>query len=100
MTGRGSRQDFDEEGSVSMMKLSTIRTVDGTVDTYGGSQIAEQILTSWDHDQGSIRFFRSSANFVYRFRQGGKQCFLRFADTSERTRDTIEAEIDILQCVA
>ena len=83
-----------------MMKLSTMRTVDSTVDTHGGSPIAEQILTSWDHDQGSIRFFRSSANFVYRFRQGGKPCFLRFADTSERRRDTIEAEIGILQWVA
>ena len=83
-----------------MMKLSTMRTVDSTVDTHGGSPIAEQILTSWDHDQGSLRFFRSSANFVYRFRQGGKPCFLRFAATSERRRDTIEAEIDILQWVA
>ncbi len=79
-----------------MMKLSTMRTVD----THGGSPIAEQILTPWDHDQGSVRFFRSSANFVYRLRQGGKPCFLRFAATSERTRDTIEAEIDILQWVA
>ena len=83
-----------------MMKLSTMRTVDSTVDAHGGSPIAEQILTSWDHDQGSIRFFRSSANFIYRFRQEGRPCFLRFADTSERTRDTIEAEIDILQWVA
>jgi Ser/Thr protein kinase RdoA (MazF antagonist) len=83
-----------------MMKLSKMRTVDSTVDTHGGSPIAEQILTPWDHEQGSVRFFRSSANFVYRFRQGGKPCFLRFAATSERTRDTIEAEIDILQWVA
>ncbi len=70
------------------------------MDTHGGSPIAEQILTPWDHEQGSVRFFRSSANFVYRFRQEGKPCFLRFAATSERTRDTIEAEIDILQWVA
>ena len=77
-----------------------MRTVDSTVDTHGGSPLAEQILSSWDHDQGSLRFFRSSANFVYRFRQGGKPCFLRFAATSERTRDTIESEIDILQWVA
>lgn len=83
-----------------MMKLSTMRTVDSTVGKHGGSPIAEQILSSWDHEQGSLRFFRSSANFVYSFRKEGKQCFLRFADTSERTRDTIEAEIDILQWVA
>src|SRR5260370_33426129 len=90
----------NEEGRFSMMKLSTMRTVDSTVDTHGGSPIAEQILTPWDHEQGSVRFFRSSANLVYRFRQGGKPCFLRFASTAERTGDTIEAEIDILQWVA
>ena len=56
-----------------MMKLSTMRTVDSTVDTHGGSPIAEQILTSWDHEQGSVRFFRSSANFVYRFRQAMRE---------------------------
>lgn len=50
-----------------MMKLSTMRTVDNTVDTHGSSPIAEQILTPWDYDQGSVQFFRSSANFVYRF---------------------------------
>ena len=83
-----------------MMKLSTIRTVDSTVDAYGSSPIAEQILKQWDYEQGSVRFFRSSANFVYRFLKEGKPCFLRFADTSERTRETIEAEIDILQWVA
>lgn len=83
-----------------MMKLSTMRAVDSTVDTHGSSPIAEQILKQWNHERGTVRFFRSSANFVYRFRQGGKPCFLRFADTSERMRDTIEAEIDILQWVA
>ena len=83
-----------------MMKLSTLLAVDGTVDTHGSSPIAEQILKQWDYEQGSVRFFRSSANFVYRFHKEGKPCFLRFAASSERTRDTIEAEIDILQWVA
>jgi Ser/Thr protein kinase RdoA (MazF antagonist) len=83
-----------------MMKLSTLWAVDSTVDTDGGSPIAEQILKQWDHEQGSAQFFRSSANFVYRFSKEGQPCFLRFAATAERTRDTIEAEIDILQWVA
>ncbi len=83
-----------------MMKLSMICTVDSTVNAYGGSPIAEQILKQWDHEQGSARFFRSSANFVYRFRKEGRPCFLRFAASSERTRATIEAEIEILQWVA
>ena len=69
-----------------MMKLSTMRAVDSTVDTHGGSPIAEQILKQWNHERGTVQFFRSSANFVYRFHQGGKLCFLRFADTSDTGR--------------
>jgi Ser/Thr protein kinase RdoA (MazF antagonist) len=83
-----------------MMKLRTLLMVDSTVDIHGSSPIAEQILTPWDYDQGSVRFFRSSANFVYHFRHGGNRCFLRFAASSERTRATIEAEIDILLWLA
>ena len=83
-----------------MMKLSTILAVDSTVDIHGSSPIAEQILKPWDHEQGTVRFFRASANFIYRFRQEGKPCFLRFAAAEERTRATIEAEMDILQWVA
>jgi len=75
-------------------------TVDSTVDTHGSSPIAEQILKQWDYEQGSVQFCRSSANFVYRFLKEGKLCFLRFADSSERTWETIAAEIDILQWVA
>jgi Ser/Thr protein kinase RdoA (MazF antagonist) len=83
-----------------MMKLSTLWAVDSTVDTDGASPIAEQILKQWDHEQGSAQFFRSSANFVYRFSKEGQPRFLRFAAATERTRDIIEAEVDILQWVA
>lgn len=83
-----------------MMKLSTMYAVDSAVDTHGENIIAAQILKQWEHDAGSIRFFRSSANFIYLFRKEGKPFFLRFADSSERTRGTIEAEMDILQWVA
>ncbi|GAC1311342.1 MAG: phosphotransferase enzyme family protein [Ktedonobacteraceae bacterium] len=83
-----------------MMKLSTMRTVDRTVDTHGQSPIAVQILKQWGHDRGTVKFFRASANFIYHFRKGGKPFFLRFAANSERTRETIQAEIDLLQWVA
>ncbi len=79
-----------------MMKLSTMLKVDSTVDTQGRSRIAEHILEHWKHDQGSAQFFRSSANFVYIFRTGGEPCFLRFAESAERTRAEIEAEMALL----
>ena len=83
-----------------MMKLSTMLAVDRAVDRHGKSLIAEQVLKPWEHDRGSVTFFRASANFIYLFRKAGKRFFLRFAADSERTREAIEAEIDILKWVA
>ncbi len=82
-----------------MMKLSTMLAVDRAVDRHGRSLVAEQILKQWEHDPGSVTFFRASANFIYLFRKEGKSFFLRFAAGSERTREAIEAEIDILKWV-
>ncbi len=79
-----------------MMKLSTMLKVDSTVDTQGQSRIAERILEHWEHDPGSARFFRSSANFVYVFRKGGEPYFLRFAESAEREGAAIEAEMALL----
>lgn len=79
-----------------MMRLSTMWSVDRTVDASGRSPVAERILDSWPHDRGSARFFRSSANFLYVFRHEGGRRFLRFADASERSRGAIEAEIELL----
>lgn len=83
-----------------MMKLSTMLKVDRTVDKEGQSPIAEHILEQWEHDQGSAQFFRSSTNFVYIFRKGGETYFLRFAESTERTRAEIEAEMALLNFLA
>lgn len=83
-----------------MMRLSTMWTVDRTVRDDGSSPVAERILEGWAHEGGSVRFFRSSANFLYVFQRDGEQHFLRFADSSERSRETIEAEVDLLGWLA
>lgn len=83
-----------------MMKLSTMLKIGRTVDADGHSPIAEHIMEHWEHDQGSVQRYRSSTNFVYIFRKGGERCFLRFADSTEKTRAAIEAEIDVLHWVA
>ena len=80
-----------------MMKLTTMWRIDQTIDEAGRSPVADEVLAPWDHDPGSLSFFRSSANFVYAFRHRGQARFLRFADERERTRPTIEAEIALLQ---
>ena len=83
-----------------MMRLSTMWKIDRTVDAEGRSPIAERILENWAHDRGSARHFRSSANFVYACRRQGHGCYLRFADSTERSRAAIEAEIALLGWLA
>jgi Ser/Thr protein kinase RdoA (MazF antagonist) len=82
------------------MRLSTMLRVDATVDAEGRSSVAQEILGRWAHDAGSARFFRSSANFVYRFRRAGEPHFLRFADDAERRRADVVAEMDVVQSLA
>src|SRR5687768_5846330 len=83
-----------------MMRLSVMSNVDRMIDASGSSPVAEQILEPWPHDSGSVRFFRSSANFVYVFRHDGKRRFLRFAESSERRRTSIDAEIALVEWLA
>lgn len=80
-----------------MMKLSTMLKIDNTIDTYGRSQIAERILSFWEHDSESARFFRASANFVYVFRKAGERYILRFTEQTERTTTAIQAELALLR---
>jgi Ser/Thr protein kinase RdoA (MazF antagonist) len=74
--------------------------VDSTIDAGGSSPVAERMLERWTYDRGSVRFFRSSANFLYAFQTKGKHHFLRFADSSERGREAIEGEIELLRWLA
>ena len=83
-----------------MMTLSTMWNVDRTIREDGSSLIAERILEQWDYDSGSIRFFRSSANFLYVLQREGTDHLLRFSDASERSREDVEADLDLLAWVA
>lgn len=83
-----------------MMRLSIMLKVDSMIDDDGSSPVAEQLLERWACDRGSVRFFRSSANFIYRFQDHGNFRFLRFADASERSREAIEVEVAIVEAVA
>ncbi len=83
-----------------MMRLSTLWAVDREIDGEGRSPIIDQIVARWPHDEGSARFFRSSANFIAIFQSNGQRRYLRFADSSERDRDTILAELDLVRWLA
>lgn len=79
-----------------MMRLSTMWSVDATIDAEGRSPVADRILERWEYDRDSSRFFRSCANFVYSLRRGGGACFLRFAAGTEREWQAIEAEVELV----
>ena len=83
-----------------MMRLSTMLRVDGATSAEGRNPVAEAALERWPHDPGSLRFFRSSANFVHVFRADGAVHFLRLAEQSERRRVAIEDELALLRVLA
>src|SRR5262245_14589159 len=83
-----------------MMRLSTMWRVDSTHDSTGRSRVAERVLERWPHDAQSLQLFRASANFLYALRQAGAMSFLRFTESTERSREAIDAEIEIVTWLA
>jgi Ser/Thr protein kinase RdoA (MazF antagonist) len=83
--------------SIPMMRFTTLWSLDRTVDPATNiSPIANTLAAHWDHDPESVRFFRSSANFIYRLRREGRPAWLRIAAASERTPGGIQTELDLL----
>ncbi|MBM7662178.1 Ser/Thr protein kinase RdoA (MazF antagonist) [Bacillus mesophilus] len=80
-----------------MMKLSKMQELLKTVDGEWRSPIAEAILKNWDYDEGSVFFLRASANFIFVFKRNQKRYFLRFNHEEERGKQSIEAEMNILE---
>ncbi len=88
---------FSNGDPIPMMRFTTLWSLDRTVDPATGiSPIASSLAARWDHDPESVRFFRSSANFIYRLSREGRPGWLRIAAASERTRGGIETELDLL----
>lgn len=79
-----------------MMKLSTMKKVVDTVNKDWKSPLAEKMLELWGYDADTVKYFRSSANFVFIFKKSGKTYFLRFNDSTERDLKSIESEVNIL----
>jgi Ser/Thr protein kinase RdoA (MazF antagonist) len=83
-----------------MMKLSVLWKIDAAIEPDGNSPVARHLLTLWEHDPDSVRFFRSSANFVFRFHAHRQPHFLRFSEATERSRAAIEEEMTLLDAVS
>jgi Ser/Thr protein kinase RdoA (MazF antagonist) len=74
-----------------------MKKVVATVDGEWRSPLAEHILECWGYDEGSVYYFRASANFLFIFKKNGKTYFLRFSDASEKELSSIESEIEVLE---
>ncbi|WP_412967328.1 phosphotransferase enzyme family protein [Fredinandcohnia sp. 179-A 10B2 NHS] len=68
----------------------------GTVDENWRCSLAEQILQNWTYDEGSVYFYRASANTVCVFKSDTQLRFLRFTFASEKEFTSLESEIKIL----
>ena len=79
-----------------MMKLSTMQALTDTLNDKWESAIADQILSRWEHDKGTAKYLRASANFQFIFQKAGERCFLRFNHSTERSIDRIRAEVDYI----
>jgi len=79
-----------------MMKLSTMKKVVDTLTKEWKSPIADQVLENWNHDPDSLVYVRSSANFVFKFKENGQLRYLRFNSMDERSLEETENEMEIL----
>lgn len=80
-----------------MMRLGTMGMLAATLDERGASPIANAIAARWEHDSGTVRFFRASANFLFVFKNRGQNFVLRFVKADERSATAIRAELDLMR---
>lgn len=69
-----------------------------TIDDQWRSPIGDQIAARWGVAEGQAFFLRGSANFIFVLKKDGKKYVLRFNEDTERDRELIEAELELL-CV-
>ncbi|MFX3674533.1 MAG: phosphotransferase enzyme family protein [Paenisporosarcina sp.] len=58
--------------------------------------IAESLIQLWEHDEGTMRVWRASSNFVYVFERNQVQYFLRFSYAQENSIKQIKAELEFM----
>lgn len=74
-----------------MMELSTMKA------GFSSLKVAESLLQNWEHDEGTLTFWRASSNFVCAFERLGEKYFLRFSSRKEKSLEQIEAELNFME---
>jgi Ser/Thr protein kinase RdoA (MazF antagonist) len=80
-----------------MMKLSTMKKIVSNVDEDWRSTFAEQLLEKWGFDEKEVYYYRGSANFIFVFKREGQWYFLRCNESTERSVEDYQSELEILQ---
>lgn len=62
--------------------------------------VAKAFMRLWEHDEGTMRVWRASSNFVYRYKNKGNKLYLRFSLEGDQTLGQIEAELDFMNYLA
>lgn len=74
-----------------MMKLSNM------VRGLSEDTIAQSLIQHWEHDEGSLMFWRASSNFVYAFENKQEKYFLRFSYQQESSIEQITDELAFME---
>ena len=82
-----------------MMKLSSMKQVVETLNDNWESKLANNIVNLWDHDKNTVKYFRSSANFIFTFQKRNNRFFLRFNKSSSKSKRELQEEIKLLKAL-
>ena len=66
---------------------------------FNNLDLARMLVSNWEYDADSLdlfQYFRISANAIYPFRIRGEVCFLRFCPTSEKAKEQVLAELELI----
>jgi Ser/Thr protein kinase RdoA (MazF antagonist) len=75
-----------------VMRLSVLRAFVESLRADGVSPLAKAALVSWEHEPGSVRYVRASANAVFTFRSGERELVLRLTPPDSRSPAELAAE--------
>lgn len=59
--------------------------------------IAQSLIQHWEHNEGSLMFWRASSNFVYAFENKQEKYFLRFSYQQESSIEQITDELAFME---
>lgn len=59
--------------------------------------VAQSLIQFWEYDEGTLKVWRASSNFVYAFARNQVQYFLRFCLDLDNSIEQIKAELEFMQ---